>query len=161
MITITCEACNVASLIDREQSKIEAAVAVANELKRAALWNPQRGDALATFLLSIAVNLRGSGALQLIDQAIHKAVEYTGSLKLRLTPRLMLVVMQLARKGGISHSFQMRLVCRLWHELLSVPKNKNYWKTITTSSEIPSILLETLRRHRLTPKASCIVLQHS
>ncbi len=152
---------NLDSLIDREQSKIEAALAVANELKRAALWNPQRGDALATFLLSIAINLRESEALLLIEQAIDKAAEHAGNLKLRLTARVMLVVIQLARKGGISHSFSMRIVCRLWHELLSIPKNKNYWKTITTSSEIPSTLLETLRRHRLTPKVSCNDLQCS
>ena len=153
---------NLASLIDREQSKIEAALAVANEIKRAALWNPQHGDALATFLLSIAINLRASGALELIEHAIDKAVEYAGSLKLRLTARLMLVVIQLARKGGISHSFSMRLVCRLWQKLLSIPKHKCYWKTITPmSSEIPSTLLQTLRRYRFTPKALCNDLQRS
>ena len=153
---------NFTSLIDREQSKIEAALAVANELKRAALWNPQHGDALATFLLSIAVILRGSGALQLIEHAIDKAVEYAGSLKVRLTARLMLVVIQLARQGGISHSFSMRLVCGLWHKLLSIPKHKLYWKTIPSMpSEIPPALLQALRRHRLTPKASCNDLQRS
>jgi glycosyltransferase involved in cell wall biosynthesis len=153
---------NLASLIDREQSKIDAAVAVAKELKSAALWNPQHGDALATFLLSIAVNLRESGALLLIEHAIEKAAEYAGSLQLRLTARLMLVVIQLARKGVISYSFSMRLVCRLWQKLLSIPKHKGYWKTITPmSSEIPSALLQILRRHRFTPMALCNDLQRS
>jgi hypothetical protein len=137
-------------------------VAVAKELKSAALWNPQHGDALATFLLSIAVNLRESGALLLIEHAIEKAAEYAGSLQLRLTARLMLVVIQLARKGVISYSFSMRLVCRLWQKLLSIPKHKGYWKTITPmSSEIPSALLQILRRHRFTPMALCNDLQRS
>ena len=70
---------NLAPLIDREQSKIQAALAVAHELKSAALWNTQRGDTLATFLLSIAVNLRQTGAVPLIECAIDKAVEYGGA----------------------------------------------------------------------------------
>jgi glycosyltransferase involved in cell wall biosynthesis len=144
---------NVASLIDREQSKIEAALAVANELKRAALWNPRRGDALATFLLSIAVNLRESEALQLMEHAIDKALEYAASLRLRLSARLMSEVIQLAGKGDISHSFSMKLVDKLSHK----PKRKLYWKTIASpmSSEIPSTLLQTVRKYSLTPKPLC------
>jgi hypothetical protein len=136
---------NLAPLMVREQSKLDAALAVSSELRRASLWTPHRGDALATFLLSVAVNLSGVGTLKSIERALERAAEYAESRKLRLSAMLMLGVLSLSGRIMIGHRRPVEIVYRLASKLQSIPQKKRSWKTVSAPpSDVPSALIQAL-----------------
>jgi hypothetical protein len=129
----------------REQSKLEAALAVSSDLRRASLWTPHRGDALATFLLSIAVNLSSIGTLKSIERALERAAEYAESRRLRLTAMLMLVTLPLLNMGRMGRR-SMGIVYRVAQKLWPMPTHKSRWKNVTSveGSDVPSVLVQAL-----------------
>ena len=136
---------NLAPLMGRELSKFEAALAVSSELRRASLWTPHRGDALATFLLSIAVNLSSVGALKSIKSALERAAEYAESQKLRLTAMLMLATLPLLRIGRMGRRTPMGIVYRVVQELWPMPSHESHWKDVASvGSDDVSALVQAL-----------------
>lgn len=137
---------HLAPLMGREQSKLEAALAVSSELRRASLWSPHRGDALATFLLSIAVNLSSIGTLKSIKRALERAAEYAESRKLRLTAMLMLATLPLLKIGRMGRRTPMGIVYRIAQELWPMPTHESRWKSVTSAegSDVPSVLVQAL-----------------
>jgi len=137
---------NLAPLMGREQSKLEAALAVSSELRRAALWSPHRGDALATFLLSIAVNLSSIGTLKSIKRALERAAEYAESRKLRLTAKLMLATLPLLKIGRMGRRTPMGIVYRVAQKLWPMPTHESRWKNVASvlGSDVPPVLVQAL-----------------
>jgi GT2 family glycosyltransferase len=137
---------NLAPLMVREQSKLEAALAVSSDLRRASLWTPHRGDALATFLLSIAVNLSSIGTLKSIERALERAAEYAESRRLRLTAMLMLATLPLLKMGRMGRRTPMGIVYRVAQKLWPMPTHESRWKNVTSvvGSDVPSVLVQAL-----------------
>jgi len=136
---------NLVPLVGREVSKLEATLAVWDEIRRASLWTPRRGDALATFLLRIGVNLSSVGALNPIQSALEKAAEYAGSRRLRLTAILMLATLPLIRLGLIGRRTPIGIVSRVAQRLWPVPMHEPRWKNVVSvGSGFSSALVQAL-----------------
>lgn len=133
------------SLRGREQSKLEAAIAVADELKRARIWTPEAGDALATFSLGIAMSLRWVDALDLIRHALTRAEKYSAGSKLGLTTGLMRAALLVSRLVGINYGYSLGLAFKIARNLGLIPQHKRYWSTMThEQGDVPSSLLQAL-----------------
>lgn len=121
---------NLASLMEREKSKLDAALSVANEIKRASLWTSGRGDALATFLISIAVNINRDGSSQLAKQAIGSAIKFAGQNKLRVSAVLMQQVLLLPRVGWLRNHEIIEIIYKLACRFKAIPRHDGYWKSV-------------------------------
>lgn len=137
---------NVDSPIDREESKIVAAIAVAEELKTAGLWTGDCGDAIAAFLLQISMNLRWLDAMVLKRHALDQAAKYAGGVKLWLTARLMQAALILSRVSRFrSGGTPLGLTYEMAEKLGLLPHHKVYWSTVThEGGEVPFSLLQAL-----------------
>jgi GT2 family glycosyltransferase len=133
---------------DREQSKLEAAIAVAEELTTRAMWSSRRGDALAVFLMQIALNLRQTSRLSILQAVLARAVRYAGRLRLRVAALAMLSVAALSsmKKGG--HRDSIASTYQLASRFRAIPAHRSSWKrSACESAEIPVTLLRALERY--------------
>ena len=132
-------------LLNQGQGKLQAASAVASELRRCSLWSSRRGDALAVLFLQFALNLRQQGRLGMLTAALGTALRYAGSLRLRLAACSMLGVAVVGsikiggRRDSVATVYQFARRCG------AIPTHRSNWKrSACPSAEIPSSLLRSL-----------------
>lgn len=124
---------NLVSLMEREKSKLDAALSVVNEIKRASLWTSGRGDALATFLLSIAVNINRGGSSQLAKQSIGSAIKFAGQKKIRVSAVLMRLALLLPRVGWLRNHEKIEIVYKIACRFKTIPRHQSHWKSVPSA----------------------------
>jgi hypothetical protein len=130
---------------DHGQSKVDAAMTVADELKTARAWTPDTGDALASFLLQIAMDLRRVEASDLTWNALTRAAEYAVGSKLVLTTNVMRAAMTLSWLVGINYGKPLGLTFKIARNLGLISEHKVYWNTVIhEQGDVPSSLLQAL-----------------
>ncbi len=117
---------NLEPLRVREQSKLEAAILVANELKRASLWTGERGDALAVFLLSIAAWFTRASDWRSARLTLERAAEFAEAARLKLAIRLMSVSLTPAQSIDIGNGNPTAIMYRLSDLIRLIPHRVRY-----------------------------------
>ncbi len=112
---------NLEPLRVREQSKLEAAILAANELKRASLWTGERGDALAVFLLGIAAWFTRASDWRSARLTLERAAEFAAASTLKLAIKLMSVSLAPAQSFDIGNGNPTAIMYRLSDLIRLIP----------------------------------------
>jgi hypothetical protein len=127
---------NLGSSSERAESRLEAARLVEDALRGASRLTARRGDALAWFLLGVAVDLARSGARDRARTAMAWAGECSAGKRPRLVGAAMrmalLVEPRRARRTSVGGVQRIADRAGLW------PSGRTTWKTIRARSDSPN-----------------------